>query len=251
MNYVSLGYVCAIARELERLGLRNSSMPFDWNVTDFKGVIEAIRNNFDDYLDYNLLEQEDMCRKHYRNPKYNVQFYHDFNYFEPLDKQLPKVQSKYERRIKRFYEIIKQPTTFIRYISDDRNIDGKSKELLWIEENYTYIYETLRYFNCNNDIIFIANEGVVSSKVKIYNVKRDGDYEITNTPITNNHNMELKKLFSNKVGSSDKNIIRLNRKKVRLVKLLSNLTSIYFISKSIKFCIYRVFSKQYSHSKKY
>ena len=102
MNYVSLGFICAIARDLEKLGLRNSSMPFDWCVTDFKGIIKAINNNFENYLTYDRLLQEKNCLKHYKNIDYDVQFYHDFNRFESLDKQLPSVKAKYDRRIKRF-----------------------------------------------------------------------------------------------------------------------------------------------------
>lgn len=38
MNYISLGYFCSIAMDLEKLGLRNESLPFDWVISDFEGV---------------------------------------------------------------------------------------------------------------------------------------------------------------------------------------------------------------------
>ena len=46
MNYISLGYFCSVASELERYGLRGESYPFDWVISDFGGVVEAIQNNF-------------------------------------------------------------------------------------------------------------------------------------------------------------------------------------------------------------
>lgn len=50
MHYISLGYFCSIAMELERLGLRSESSPFDWLISDFEGVIHAIENHFEDFL---------------------------------------------------------------------------------------------------------------------------------------------------------------------------------------------------------
>lgn len=41
-NYISLGYFCEVAQDLEKLGLRNQSSPFDWCITYFPNVIDAI-----------------------------------------------------------------------------------------------------------------------------------------------------------------------------------------------------------------
>ena len=45
-NFISLGYFCGVAEDLERIGLRSFSSPFDWLITDFKGVIKLIENRF-------------------------------------------------------------------------------------------------------------------------------------------------------------------------------------------------------------
>ena len=73
-HFISLGYFCSVALELERYGLRDGSYPFDWCISDIKGVFELINNNFESYTDYNLLEQNSKEHNHYRNKKYNVQF---------------------------------------------------------------------------------------------------------------------------------------------------------------------------------
>ena len=72
MNYISLGYFCSVASELEKLGLRTESSPFDWVISDLEGVISNIQNCFVDYLDYNFLSQEVYNHAIYTNTKYNI-----------------------------------------------------------------------------------------------------------------------------------------------------------------------------------
>jgi len=64
MHYISLGYFCSIAMDLEKLGLRTESSPFDWLISDFEGVIRALLDDpegfsiegFEEY--YSLQERE-------------------------------------------------------------------------------------------------------------------------------------------------------------------------------------------------
>ena len=133
-HYISLGYFCSVALELERFGLRDASYPFDWIISDIKSVFECIENNFESILDINLLSQSQNEHKNYKNIKYGFYFFHDFDKYIPLSSQLDVVKKKYNRRIERFYNAIKEPTLFIRYISDEKKTsDGKSEELAWIE----------------------------------------------------------------------------------------------------------------------
>ena len=109
MNYISLGYFCSVAIDLEKLGLRSESSPFDWTIADFRGVISAIQSRFAGFLSYDLLAQNRQHLYIYKNIKYNISFYHDFDVYTPLKDQLSQIQTKYERRINRFYETIKNP----------------------------------------------------------------------------------------------------------------------------------------------
>lgn len=34
-SVISLGYFCSVAIELEKMGIRNFSTPFDWLITDW------------------------------------------------------------------------------------------------------------------------------------------------------------------------------------------------------------------------
>lgn len=195
MNYISLGYFCSIASELERYGLRTQSSPFDWVISDFEGVLMAIRFHFADFLKYELLYQSKECHSHYRNNKYGINFYHDFDKYLSLEKQLPKVKQKYDRRIERFYKTISQPTLFIRYISDEVLVDGVSKELIYIENNYDDIINLIKSFNPDNDILFIANKGVSSDKISIFKVEKDNEDVVAREPFSKND--DLYNIFSN------------------------------------------------------
>lgn len=189
-HFISLGYFCSVALELERFGLRNASYPFDWNIVEFTGVIAAINNNFENYFDANFLEQSKKYHNYYRNRQYGVQFYHDFNKYDSLYSQLPAVKNKYKRRIERFYNDIKEPTLFIRYISDEkRNNDGKSIELLWIEQNYEMIFKSLTKYNPNNQIMFWGNNELDSEKIKIYHVQKDKNDVVARKPADKNYDI--------------------------------------------------------------
>ena len=183
MHVISLGYFCSVAEGIEKMGLRTASYPFDWVISDFRGVIQAINNHFENLLEYEQLYQSKAHFGRYQNMEYGISFFHDFNPYQSLQEQLPEAQRKYSRRIERFYESVSEPTLFIRYISDEDKINGISKELLWIEENYELIMQTLKQFNEDNDILFIANDGVVSDTIQIYNVPRDENDAVSRDPI--------------------------------------------------------------------
>ena len=100
-NYISLGYFCNIASDLEELGFRNTSSPFDWEISVFEGVISAIDNRFNNFMNYEDLIQSEEYPSHYYDPNYQIWFFHDFNKYEPLKKQYIKVRNKYNRRITR------------------------------------------------------------------------------------------------------------------------------------------------------
>ena len=49
MIFISLGIDCGTATILNKLKLRNISLPFDWTVT-YEGVTNIIKNNFNNYF---------------------------------------------------------------------------------------------------------------------------------------------------------------------------------------------------------
>ena len=182
-HFISLGSFCSVALDLEALGLREASMPFDWNIDlRFEGVIDCIEKGFEHFLDEEELRQSEEAPEHYMN-RYEIQFFHDFNMWEPLSKQLPAVQDKYERRIRHFNQITAEPTLFIRYMDDRiREEDGTPHELRYIEENYDHIMAVLKGLCPENELILIANSEVKSEKLKIYGVEKDKGDVVARVP---------------------------------------------------------------------
>ena len=238
MKYISLGYFCSVAMDLERHGLRSESSPFDWLISDFEGVLSLMENHFEGFLNYDDLAQEPNNRAIYKNTRYNVSFYHDFDSLVPLREQLPEVQRKYDRRIDRFYNSITEPTFFIRYISDEDLVNGRSKELLWIEENYGSILALLKSFHPDNDILFIANEGVTSETIHIYHVERDRGDAVARNPLFKSK--ELYELFrALPCPGRAENLNRYKKQHHRLHRIKSKVTALFR----------KYFRKEYIHEK--
>lgn len=164
-HYISLGSFCSVALELERIGLRDCSSPFDWCLSGWNGVEQLIDTHFENFLEYDQMSQSREEPEHYKN-QLGIQFFHDFDKYRPLADQLEEVKAKYSRRIDRFYQNIAEPTLFIRYIS------GKS-EKEYLENNYEKILGKLRAYNENNDIVFIANNDLPSLTLPVYLVEKD------------------------------------------------------------------------------
>lgn len=119
---ISLGFCCAVASTMEVNGLRHYAFPFDWVWTPFKGLCEAIKNDFSDFLNSDFLVPSGRALF---NTKYSISFHHDFpvyihNSLELLTEDylnyLEEVQVKYKRRINRFCEALNstRPTFLIR-----------------------------------------------------------------------------------------------------------------------------------------
>ena len=51
-NFISLGYYCGTAASMSKLGIRNSSGPFDWYTSELIGVLECLENDFSDFLGF-------------------------------------------------------------------------------------------------------------------------------------------------------------------------------------------------------
>lgn len=151
-NFVSLGYFCSVALELDRIGLRQESFPFDWLITEsFELVMSLIKTNFNCFLlKENLYQESNISPNYYYDNTCKIHFYHDFNSVDTLDNQYDKIKEKYDKRIERFYNRIKSPTIFIRYCCNKDEIE-------YIQENRINIELFLKSFNSENKIIYITN----------------------------------------------------------------------------------------------
>lgn len=243
-HFISLGYFCSVAEELEKLGLRSESSPFDWVISDFSGVMRAIENRFEGLLAYESLYQSTRNRGLYKNKAYEIAFYHDFTPYVSLKEQLPGVQEKYNRRILRFYHSISEPTLFFRYISDEEMCNGVSSELLWIEENHEKILAVLKQFHQGNEIVYIANNGVFSDKITIYNVPRGEHDTVCRTPFHSNAQL-YSQCQSFEFQQREENLLRYQRKTAQKNSLS------FKVKRKLQGLKNKYFSKEYIHNQQY
>ena len=244
-NYISLGYFCGVATDLEILGLRSYSYPFDWLISSFPEVVNLIDKEFDGFLDFDNLSQNTCCRSHYRDDKFKIYFFHDFSEFSSLNKQYSSVKSKYLRRISRFLQAIKKPTLFFRYISsEEKDERGMSRELLYIEDNYDEIINILKRYNKDNQIIFLGDETLKSNKIEIFVSAIDDKDIVSRHPILKNDS--LCSFLKSVEYSSRMNNLQRHKKKSKRKKS-------FFVRAQHKFVIVfrKLFFRKYAHERTY
>jgi len=218
-SFISLGYFCSVAIDLDRINRRDKSYPFDWLITDIKSVEKCIENKFHDFLEEDLLYRDDTYDYIVHNKKFQIDFYHDFKPGIEIREQLPSVKEKYERRINRFYKTICKPTLFIRYIKDD-------------EINYWYndaskIINLIKRYNRNNVVLLIVNtevsvkrDSLVEGVLATFYVKKDSNDTVARKIVETNP--EIKKyLIDTKYSKYNILKIVLKKKYFRLLKKLS------------------------------
>lgn len=117
---VSLGSHCQSSLILRELGLRWCAMPLDWLLSlDHKGLIQLIDDEFSHMFDQTYLTM--YSEGFVINSRYNLDFRHEWSSLDLLG-ELPDIASKYERRIKRFFELpeIAKRVVFIRTVFDPK-----------------------------------------------------------------------------------------------------------------------------------
>ena len=188
MNYISLGPTCSIAYQLQKLGKKKESLPFDWiRCYPIESVLHLIEKNF-----YGLFDELEFVKddtkfpfiedsvgggegetfdtivmkdtKIYKNDKLGISFFHDFK--DGVD--VKDVISKYNRRIERFYKVVKTPSIFIR---DELAFKVNDIPL------YNQLYRVLKQFNNENRLVLIINTfkkdfvlDELNSGIKVYKI---------------------------------------------------------------------------------
>lgn len=237
-NVISLGYFCSVASEIERMGLRTHSGPFDWQAcVDFKKRIELIDTWFKEFFEN--LNEEGLYQKVSEPQIYfmkavGVFLVHDFTMYKSLAEQLPEVRRKYERRVASFYRQIAKKTLFIHYVNKDNDVD-------YINHNIDYIRKTLRKFNPGNEIIFVANLDKHLDVVPTYYVTPDSGDVVARKFL--NKNEELKLYLENLPFDEEQR--RINMKFHKKKELKKNLRKPYM---KLKRYLDNVLKKTYIHT---
>jgi len=201
-HFISLGYCCHVASDLEKMGLRNNAMPFDWTKTRWRVVSDALLNHFANYLVYDSLYQYKGYEYIYEGCDAGVVFPHDFVEWRSLKSQFNNVKKKYQRRIDRFYTEICKPSVLIRYCWDLEEL----QEVLDTYENWVGFFKR---YNEKNEFIIITHNvievDVDLKKINLFFVEREEAKDDNSHPILNCPEL-FAKMNATKFANREKNI---------------------------------------------
>lgn len=141
----SLGSNCACAQNLLFHGLRKYAGPFDWfNTDDVTEITRGLDDEFkENFLPLNMTKtSEDIDASHESYLDVITKFYstHDIKKnAEDKDKQLQELKDKFDRRVHRFYNIIRNSTNtlFLR-----REVSSTIDELLLLGDKLELTFKT-------------------------------------------------------------------------------------------------------------
>jgi len=110
----ALGNACSCTQTLREAGLQYLSFPFDWVILsgedDLSRRVETIAEGFAAWFEKSDLERIGVYatgdRDIYRNKATGTIFNHEFWRNEELDAAYPAVRAKYDRRIRRFLDLL-------------------------------------------------------------------------------------------------------------------------------------------------
>ena len=108
---IPMGCYCASAQALKSVKKRSRSLPFDWvGPLSFDQAVRFLETGFEGFLEKeDLVKYEKDTKKNvgYVNTRNNLLFLHDFKEVAHFDEEYVQLREKYERRIKRIYQTIR------------------------------------------------------------------------------------------------------------------------------------------------
>ena len=178
----SIGEACPCTQTLRQLGLQDASYPFDWLFgSTFVGRCKILADEFKDFI-----KKEDLQFSHevkslrcnaYYNKTTDITFMHDFLKSLDFEEAYPLVKEKYDRRIRRLLEKIKNANSvLVVYLENptSNHIEISNQEIL---QGYSILREK---FGDKINLLYIKNskcetkvEELESGKV----IKVIGDYK--------------------------------------------------------------------------
>ena len=169
--YIPFGSSCTIAYQLEKHKLRKSSYPFDWILSDEKAIYNILNNEFKNFIDQEYLQVKNTSHnfpiidESWNNDKkntirvfhklYKIHFLHDFRNIDDID----IVREKYNRRIKRFLDCMRNQNLKKIVVHIGNNFDRQKFHELFIKLNFkNYEIKNISYTEIGYTSDWMMNE---------------------------------------------------------------------------------------------
>ncbi len=159
----SLGEACSSTQALIKANLRIASYPFDWLFgSNFLGRVHILVSEFKDFLNkedlvslsYHNGDLNNLCNV-YKNTHTQLTLNHDFSAHIPFEKSYPQVLEKYNRRIRRLLNNLKNATSIlIVFIETPTNSEHTSDHDIIL--GYQQILK--KYPNKHIDLLYIQHD---------------------------------------------------------------------------------------------
>lgn len=159
MRFISLGYYCGPAASMEVHGLRTTSGPFDWYVSDYQGVIKTIEERFEHFLEFDNLVHYDERKHYFYDVKYGFLFNHEIGIGDKEDLRYQTIKEKYNKRIYRFLDMLKTPCCLIRAVKDENEIE-------YINNHYLSIEQMFKAYNAENIVVYLVPQNILTIETK-------------------------------------------------------------------------------------
>ena len=153
-NYISLGYYCGPAASMEFHGFRRTSGPFDWYVSDYKGVIRSIDEKFEHFLEFENLQHVEGAPHFFNDVKYGFLFNHEIGIGKEPDRRYFSIKEKYQRRYQRFLQMLGEGCFLLRAVKDQEEIE-------YINENNQYINRLFCEYSQQNMVIYLISNNLI------------------------------------------------------------------------------------------
>lgn len=145
---INLGGNCQIAYQLHINGLRHYALPFDTWLTTCTTICSLLRHEFVGFLErenFVFVDAAEKRDKYVLDRRYGVRMIHDFRLDDKYLEDYENFAETYERRIKRFYDVIQKSTKvlFIRNCMSREEALILNKTLQECFKNLVYVLVVL------------------------------------------------------------------------------------------------------------
>ena len=150
--FISLGSNCAPAYNLNKYNLRKQAYPFDWCKITLNQLCNVLENKFNNYSNVNIKKYSENHNSYIVINRYNIHFAHEIKEIKNID----LFRQKLNRRIERFYNLVKP--IFIRI--ETKNLSSKQmnkyERLINILDKYFIEYKIILI--SKNNILFTSDK---------------------------------------------------------------------------------------------
>lgn len=165
----SVGGACCCSEALRIARLQLASFPLDWIAgSDIRTRVDLLVQNLGDLVSPGLMrhiEELDIEDKYlYRNVKYVFNFPHDFPKGVPFETQMPKVEEKYARRMRRLDSLLtKARRALFVWVDVPSSPEVSDEDVSWCRERLAERWPGVAF----DAFVFKADDGIPFARREI------------------------------------------------------------------------------------